>query len=350
MGKKASSNEKVTITDIAKASAVSPATVSLVLRDKPGVGDDTRQRVLEMAQTLGYIPPATAPRQSPASALKHIGVVMKINPSDPPGNNHFYAPVVTGIEGICRQMQSNLLYANLLVDEHNQPLELPRLLLEQQIDGLLMIGMELTQGLLAHFQQRGLPIVLVDGYVENDQYDAVVTDNIRGGREATTYLIAQGHTQIALIGSSADAYPSIRERREGYIQAMTAHGLEPLFGDCALNPDAGGEISAEILAKQPDTTAFFACNDETAIGIMKKLKSLGRRVPEDISVIGFDNIVLAQHVTPALTTMRVDKMSMGRLAAQLLFNRLDYPMSSNVRAVIQPQLFERESVGQKHTD
>ena len=339
-----SSNGKVTIANIAEACGVSPATVSLVLRDKPGVGEKTRRRVLETARSLGYIPPATSPRQSSATILKHIGLVMKVDQKSSPEVNHFYTPVITGIEAVCRQRQSHLLYANLLVDEHNQPLELPRLLTDEQVDGLLMVGMELTEGLLAHLQQRALPIVLVDGYAANDRFDAVVTDNIKGGREATTYLIERGHRRIAIVGSSIDAYPSIRERREGYIQAMTAYGLEPLFGDSVLRQEEAAEVATRILVQHPDTTAFFACNDEVAIAIMKMMQKLGKRVPEDISVIGFDNIMLAQHVTPALTTMRVDKMSMGRLAAQLMFNRLEYPKSTYACTIIQPQLIERESV------
>ncbi len=337
-------NGKTTIADIAKASNVSPATVSLVLRDKPGVGDQTRQRVLEAARTLGYVPPATLPRNSMAAQLKNIGLIMKVDRSDPPDINHFYSPVVTGIEAVCRQQNSHLIYANLPVDDHNQPLELPRLLTDTQIDGLLMVGMELTKGLLAHLQQRGLPIVLVDGYADSAEFDSVVTDNVSGGRAATAHLIAQGHRHIAIVGSTPDAYPSIRERREGYILEIEKQGLNPIFGDCVLRPEAAEKVSAEILQTHPETTAFFACNDETALAIMKTMQKLGKRVPTDIAVIGFDNILLSQYITPALTTMRVDKMGMGRLAAQLMFNRLNHPLSANVNAVIRPQLIERESV------
>ncbi|MEM8859315.1 MAG: LacI family DNA-binding transcriptional regulator [Chloroflexota bacterium] len=335
---------KVTITDIANASKVSPATVSLVLRDKPGVGDETRQRVLETAQSLGYIPPSTPAKQADRESYKQIGLLMKVDPHTAPEQNQFYVPVVTGIESVCRQRRSYLLYANLPVDEHNQPLELPRLMTDNQIDGLLVIGMELTEGLLAHLQQSSVPIVLVDGYAADDPFDSVVTDNVRGGMQATEHLIGQGHQKIAIIGSAADAYPSILERRHGYIRAMQNHGLEPIFADCTLFPAQAEKAVEDLLVAHPDVSALFACNDEISIAIMKKLASMGKRVPEDISIIGFDNIVLAQHVTPALSTMRVDKMSMGRLAAQLMFNRLQYPKSSLVRTIIQPQLIVRESV------
>ncbi len=334
---------KITITDIANASSVSPATVSLVLRDKPGVGAETRQRVLETAQSLGYIPPSTPARQAEGEMMKQIGLLMKIETRANQEQNQFYAPVVTGIESICRQKQSHLLYANLPVDDHNQPLELPRLITDKQVDGLLVIGMELTEGLLAHLQQSKLPIVLVDGYAANDPFDSVVTDNVKGGYQATEHLIDQGHQKIAIVGSMPDAYPSILERRHGYIQAMAMHGLKPIFADCTLFPEEAERVIEELVANHPDLSAIFACNDQLAVATMKKLADLGKSVPNEIAVIGFDNILLAQHVTPSLTTMRVDKMAMGRLAAQSMFNRLQYPKSSLVRTIIQPQLISRDS-------
>lgn len=335
--------DKVTITDIAKASSVSPATVSLVLRDKAGVGKETRQRVLETAQSLGYIPPATT-RDKPADKqYKQIGLVMKIDPNNADEINHFYSPVVTGIELICRQRKSNLLYANIPVDQFNQPFELPWMLTDEQLDGLLIIGMELTAGLLSHLNQQSMPIVLVDGYATGDPFDAIVTDNQKGAEEATNFLINRGHKQIALIGSQTNSYPSIRERREGYIKAMQNSGLSTIFGDCDLRPGVVDQVVTEVLNNHPDVTAFFGCNDEVAIAIINSLEEIGKKVPKEVSVIGFDNIVLSQHIRPSLTTMRVDKMAMGRHATHLLFNRLEYPESGIIKTIIQPQLFVRES-------
>lgn len=342
--KNVSPTEKVTITDIAKASSVSPATVSLVLRDKAGISEETRQRVLETAQSLGYIPPATTRKEQTGIQYKQIGLVMKLDPERPDETNHFYSPVVTGIEQICRQWKSNLLYANIPVDQFSQPAELPWMLTEEQLDGLLIIGMELAEGLLSHLNQQSLPIVLVDGYAEGDPFDAVVTDNQRGAREATNFLISRGHKKIALIGSQENAYPSIRERREGYLRAIRNHGLSPILGDCELRPEFVPQIIDEVEKDDPDVTAFFGCNDEMAIAIMNTLESKGKKVPHDASVIGFDNIVLSQHVRPALTTMRVDKMAMGRHAINMLFNRFEYPKSNVIKTVMQPQLFSRGSV------
>lgn len=342
--KKSSLSGKVTITDIAKASSVSPATVSLVLRDKAGIGEETRQRVLETAQALGYIPPATTRKEQTDMQYKQIGLVMKLDPNRPDETNHFYSPVVTGIELVCRQWKSNLLYANIPVDQFNQPFELPWMLTQEQLDGLLIIGMELTEGLLSHLSQQSLPIVLVDGYASGEPFDAVVTDNQRGAEEATHFLISRGHKQIALIGSQNNAYPSIRERREGYLKAIQNHGLSPILGDCDLRPEAVPQVLDLMEENHPDVTAFFGCNDAVAIAITNTLESRGKKVPDDASVIGFDNIVLSQHIRPALTTMRVDKMAMGRYAINMLFNRFEHPKSNVIKTIMSPQLFVRDSV------
>jgi LacI family transcriptional regulator len=334
---------KITIADIARDSGVSSATVSLVLRDKPGISPETRQRVLESAQALGYIAPSKA---APQRAVNSIGLILKVRPDDEPLTNHFYAPVLAGIEAYCRQHQINLFYAHMLVDEENNPLELPRLLLEHQANGLLILGAWLNDSMTRLLQPPETLLVLVDAYATTDLYDAVITDNEAGGYQATSYLIEKGHRQIAIVGSLPCSYPSIQGRRSGYLRAMTGHGLEPRFVDSHLHPDSAVPVATAYLDKHPEVTALFCCNDEVAIGVLSAVQALGKCVPQELSIIGFDNIALAQHVTPALTTMRVDKRGMGRLAAQLLLNRLEYPEAGQVCAVIRPTLIERQSVCQ----
>lgn len=340
---------KVTIADIARDSGVSPATVSLVLRDKPGIGPETRQRVLDSAQALGYI--ITSPKPPLQGSISSIGLILKVRPNDEPLTNQFYAPVLAGIEAYCRQQQINLFYAHMPVDEDNNPLELPRLLQEQPANGLLILGAWLNDSLTRLLQPQETPLVLVDAYAATDQYDAVITDNEAGAYQATTYLIENGHQHIAIVGSLPRSYPSIQERRSGYLRAMSEHSLEPHFVDCHLYPDAAVPATVAYLEKHPEITAIFSCNDEVAIGVMNAMQALRKSVPQKLSIIGFDNIALAQHVTPTLTTMRVDKRGMGRLAAQLLLNRLEYPEAGQVCAVIRPSLIERESVRRlKNTD
>ncbi len=334
---------KVTIADIARESGVSAATVSLALRNKAGLRDETRQRVLDTAQHLGYLYQSS--NQAAARLeVNHIGVILKARTNDQAATNSFYGPVLSGIEEICRRRQIHLVYANLLVDEENVPIEPPRLLTDRHADGLLVVGMQVNQLLRTLFQKHDSPVVLVDAYAEGNIFDAVVSDNVAGAYAATSYLLRQGHTKIAILGSQPHAFPSILERRKGYIAALKEAELPPHFWDCQLWPDAAAEAVRLYLKQQPEVTAVFACNDAVAIALLRVAQEQQCTIPRELSVIGFDNIDLAQHTAPPLTTMRVDKAGMGRLAAQLLINRIEYPAAAPVQVHICPQLIARQSV------
>lgn len=334
--------KKVTLADIAQHASVSAATVSLVLRNKPGVGAATRQRVLDSAQALGYI--HTPSNQSMARrSLKTLGLLVKSRASDTPTTNPFYAPVLSGIEAVCRTYQIALIHADVPVDVANRPQATPQLLLDDSVDGLLVLGISVDTNTGALLRQRNLPVVLVDSYAPGAAFDTVVTDNESGAFTITRHLIERGHRHIAILGSRPDAYPSVLERRAGYLRAMQHAGLEPRFADCYLYPDFAEQAVRTLIADHPDTTAIFACNDDLAIEAISTLQQLGKHVPENVSVVGFDNIDQAQRASPPLTTMRIDMAAMGRLAAQLLMNRADAPESGRVRAVLCPDLIERHS-------
>jgi LacI family transcriptional regulator len=335
--------KKVTLGDIALASGVSTATVSLVLRDKPGVSEETRQRVLDTARTLGY---TYSPSNQAVGRVipNRVGVIMKSRPNDLPSTNSFYAPVLAGIEAVCRRNQINLLYANLPVDEMSVPLETPRLMLDGEVDGLLIVGMHLDETMVGQLTRNGRALVLVDAYAAGDAFDAVVSDNFAGAYRATRFLIENGHRNIAIVGSQQDAYPSILERRTGFLQALADHSLTPYFADCVLHPSVVDPYVRELLARSPEVTAIFGANDDVAIASMRTAQDLGRRVPEDLSVTGYDNIAMSHMIRPRLTTMSIDIMGMGRLAAQMLLNRIEYPEAGRVRTVVCPDLVVRESV------
>jgi LacI family transcriptional regulator len=339
------SNERITMAKIAEQSGVSLSTVSLVLRDKPGVGSDTRQRVLEVAKDLGYVPrPPTSP-YSPI--LTNIGLILKADPDRVPKANKFYSHVVAGIEMACRRQHVNLLYATMTVDEDSHPLELPRLLAEQDsTDGLLLVGAFLNEALIQVIARRSTPIILVDAYARTNGHDAIVSDNLAGAYQAVSHLLDRGHRHIGLVGSHTKAYPSIEERRNGYLQALADRDVADQYvAECHLINTA--EIVAAttaLLRRHPQITAIFGVNDEVAIAVMDVARNLGRQVPDDLSVVGFDDIDLASCISPSLTTMHIDKIEMGRLAVQLLANRVEYPESSPIKVIIRPRLIERSSV------
>jgi LacI family transcriptional regulator len=337
-------SQRVTMEHIARQSGVSLATVSLVLRDKPGINDETRQRVLDVARVLGYRKRVQAEYVA-AQNLQQVGMLIKARADDQPHTNQFYSVVATGIEAACRRQQINLLFATVSVDANNHPQELPRMLLDDELDGLLLVGAFVGSTITRLMERRTTPTVLVDGYAVDNRYDSVVSDNFRGAYQAVSYLTGHGHQHIGIVGSLPNAYPSIEERRRGYLQALKDRGIEqPYFADSHILPKEAADATVELLRRSPHITALFCCNDMMAIAVIQAANAVGRRVPDDLSIIGFDNIDLAEHVTPALTTMHVDKGSMGRLAVQLLTNRIEIPTANCVTAVLRPTLVERQTV------
>lgn len=334
---------RVTLESIARASGVSLATVSLVLRDKPGINDQTRKRVLDAAQGLGYRrhpSPGNAPR-----VLRQVGVLVKARPGDQPHSNQFYSPVLAGVEAACRKQQINMLYATVTVDEDNHPQDLPRMLLEYDLDGVLLLGAFVDHTIEQLIQRRGTPVALADAYATSGAYDAAVSDNVGGAYQAVSYLIQQAHREIGMVGSLPDAFPSIEQRRRGYVQALADNNIpERYFADSHLAYDQVVDSTLELLQRYPQVTALFCGNDLTAVAAMQAARALGRRLPEDLSIIGFDNIDLAEHLTPSLTTMHVDKAGLGRMAVQLLMNRAEFPDAACVTALLRPTLIERQSV------
>lgn len=335
-------DRRITLDDIARRSGVSLATVSLVLRGKPGINDETRQRVLDTARTLGYR--RRGPEPARHELLQQVGVLVRSRAGELPQSNQFYAPVLAGIEAACRKRQINMLYATLPVDEANHPVELPRMLQEDQVDGLLLVG-AFVDTTIDQLMRHDVATVLVDAYAANNNYDSVVSDNFRGAYQAVSYLLACGHRQIAVVGSQPAIYPSIDERRRGYLQALRDHGVaEPHFADSDHARDQARAATRALLQRSPGITAVFCCNDDAAFGAMQAAADLGRVLPDELSVVGFDDIDSAAHVTPALTTMRVDKINMGRIAVQLLAQRLEFADSAAMTVMLQPELIERQSV------
>ena len=345
---KSESAKQVTLADIARESNVSLSTVSLVLREKPGFPDETRRRVLDVAKALGY----RSRNETDPSAARHrgtklhtLGLLVKSVADQPPNVNPFYSYVLAGIEDACRRKHVNLLYSTLPVDEHNIVVDTPRLLRDELADGLLLIGVFVDENLASLLKELALPVLLVDAYTGADRYDAVLSDNAHAAYVATQHLIDRGHRHIGLVGAGPDAYPSIRERRAGYIQALSDSDItERYHAVCAPDAREAAEATAALLTKHPQITAIFGCNDEVAIAAMRRAQEMGRTVPRDLSVVGFDDIDMAAVVSPALTTMRVDRVGMGRLAVQLLSYRVEFPDSARVTSVLDPRLIERKSV------
>jgi LacI family transcriptional regulator len=336
--------KKVRISDIAKLSGVSASAVSLVLNNKPGVSQDTRTRVLEVAGDLDYPlkPSATIEKNV---HLSTVGMIIKTDPDIAPQANPFYSKVIVGIEDVCRQNGLNLLFATLPVDENNHPIEVPQLLTNELVDGLLMVGTFVDETITSISGKRTPPIVLVDGYSDSECYDTVISDNFRAAYQAVAYLIEKGHRQIGLLGGEENCYPSLKERRNGYLRAMKEHGLsEVYFANFNINRTKGYEEAVDLLKDYPHITALFCINDDVGSAAIRAVQTLGKRVPADISVIGYDDTYIAANTHPALTTMHVDTVTMGRAAMHLLSLRIINPESARMTITIHTTLIGRQSV------
>jgi LacI family transcriptional regulator len=339
--------KRVTLADIAQKSAVSLTTVSLVLRNKSGAGipAETRQRVLDTACDLGYRLKVNGNPDQPRQTLAQIGVVLRAREDDLPLANPFYSYILAGIEAACRQNRLNFLSATLPVNADNYPIEVPRLLEEEPVDGLLLVGTFVDQTLDHVLGEKSVPIVLVDAYSESNAYDAVVTDNYQSAYRAVSYLIEKGHQHIGIVGSLRRAYPSIRERRRGYLDALQDHGIDATyFADCHLIREEAVTAVNTLLHDSPQVTALFGVNDDVAIAAMRAAQASGRRIPDDLSIMGFDDIELAHLTVPALTTMQVDKVNMGRTAVQTLLNRAQSADAPRISVALHTHLIERQSV------
>lgn len=340
-----SQKNRVKLVDIAQASGVSLTAVSLALNDRPGISQETRTRVLEIAHSLGYRFKTPMPT-TPVKSIRTVGLLVKSGPLDEPQSNQFYAYIISGIEATCRQMGIQLMFASLPVNQDNIPLEYPSLLDKGDIDAILIAGVFVDNTLRRMIDNRGCPVVLVDSYCDTRLYNAILSDNVQGAYQATEYLIHKGHRQIGFVGAYDRAFPSLRDRREGYRKALVDFGSGPeYFADCPTARSDAAAAAVDLIREHPQISGLVCANDDTAISVMNALIKHGVQVPQDVSIIGFDDIYVSESVVPALTTMRVNKQSMGRLAVQLLVNQVFHmDGASYVTSVFRPSLIERNSV------
>ena len=343
------SDKRVTISDIARESGASPTTVSLVLRDKGGIGTETRERVLAAAQTLGYERKAT--RREPIDPQWTVALLFRAHSPYPEGGangvNPFYSWVLTGVEAMARARRINLLYGTITIDDSNRMTDIPYHLLKQDLDGVILVGAFGDAEVEALIPNAAYPLVVVDGPGPSSRHDAVSSNNVGGAKMATEHLIAAGHSRIGLITRPGQHNPNFFAREQGYREAMATSGLTPVVAQIAAWNVAAAV--SDLLEREPALTAIFCVNDQFALDAFHALGQRGVTVPTGISLVGFDNTDHANAMRPNLTTMHVDKVSMGRFAITLLDQRLQWPDAAPATVVLAPRLILRGSVGPPRT-
>lgn len=331
---------RTTISDVARLAGVSPTAVSLYLNRRPGIGTDTQRRIAAAIDELGYVPRA---RDNRRNSLGFIGVLVEQLPKLLTGDI-FYADVTSGI-----QREAEKLGYSIAVSVIDEPSEaLPRLVAEDAIQGLLALGGgDVTDQLLGLITKSGMPLVAVDNQSDLQPLNSVVVDNYRGAYAATRHLIDLGHRRIAII-KGPRKYKSLTERFHGYINALVDAGL-PIDSSLIQSPLSSGvpnkgyrEMKA-LLAGDTRPSAVFAVSDRTALGAIPAVKEAGLRVPQDISVVGFDDMPPQVYPAPALSTVTSKRLDMGHIAMQRLHQIIQNPNETPVNIVMPSQLVIRDS-------
>jgi LacI family transcriptional regulator len=331
-----------TMADIAASVGASSRDVALVLAADQRVPRELRQEISLAIETARYRPFEGVGDQF--GRPLRLAIVLKSYRSHDPAENRFYHPIASAIAVSCVKQGLEIVQAMMRVDERCELLEFPAELMDGSCDGAILIGAQLNDEYVERVRASRCPIVLVDGYSAGDVLDSVVTDNVDGGTLAVEHLVAAGHSQIALLGTEPDCYPSMRGRRQGYASALERLGLRTHFIDTGYLPEAAAVLGVNYIGEHPDVTAVFSANDVTMVSFMQAARDAGYHLPADISLVGFDDIDLASLVMPSLTTLAVDKAMMGRAGFALLAQRLEEPAADPIQAVVVPRLIERESV------
>ncbi len=328
--------------DVANLAGVSISTASRVLNNKPHVLPETRDRVLTAAERLAYYNAGRSALDVPV-AQATIGVLSTTVPDRDAISSSFYSNVIAGIDQECREQHIKLVYASFSRNVHSNPAAWPLPLHDPDIDGLILTGAIPSHVIDQVRIQTGKPIVLVDAYAS--ACDMVLADNVMGGYRAVRHLIEQGHRHIGLIGTQPGAFSSFMQRREGYLRALAEYGISDTYiVDSSHLMDAAYDATRTLLQRYPQITAIFFCLDLVANHVIQAVRDMGRYVPEDVSVVGFDDLPLATQTVPPLTTMHVDIPLMGVLGVRQLLERMKHPGRVTTKIMMRPQLVIRDSV------
>ncbi len=330
---------RVTIRDVAYRAGVSNNTVSRVLNDRPDVSPATRVRIQNVIEELGYRPNSLA-RSLLRRESRTVGLVVTdcTNPNT--------ARQIRAVQ----QMMAAGGYAVLIFDTQEDAArqeDALRVLEEKVVDGIIITPATIRDDALTHLTQR-LPVTLLNREMDGlTGCDVVLNDNLEGARVAVAHLIAHGHTRIGYVTAMRDV-STVRDRLRGYQVALTDAGIpfDPLLVERGpITIEAAAVATLRLLEQQPVPTALFAYNDFMAVGILSALLDANRRVPDDVALVGYDDIVYTPYLRVPLTTIAQQTQEMGVTAARLLMERLAGSERPPQRVVFKPHLVVRASSG-----
>ncbi|MET0929976.1 MAG: LacI family DNA-binding transcriptional regulator [Aeromicrobium sp.] len=329
-----------TLEQVAARAGVGRGTVSRVINGSPQVSDRTRELVMRAVQELGYVPNQAAR----ALVTRRTGTIALViaESEERIFGEPFFAGVVRGISAALNEASRQLVLS--LVHSTDQAERLGAYLTRQHVDGVLLLSLHDNEPFPVDLDARRLPVV-VGGRSEQWTGSFVDVDNVDGARQAVSHLVATGRRTIATI-SGPGAMASGRDRLDGYVAAMADAGL-PVDPDLVVEGDfseqSGWTGMEALLARRPDIDAVFAASDLMAMGALRSLRGHGRRVPEDVGVIGFDGTTASETTDPPLSTVRQPLVQLGRRMAEMLLRHVDAGEPVPEHSVLPVELIVRQS-------
>lgn len=328
-----------TIKDVARIAGVSTTTVSHVINKTRFVAEATQEKVLAAVKELNYAPSAVA-RSLKCNTTRTIGMLVTQS------TNQFFSEVIDGVESYCYRQGYTLILCNT-GGIYEKQRDYVRMLAEKRVDGILVMCSDMTPELMEMLEGHSdIPKVIMDWGLEDSQADTIMDNSEEGGYIATKHLIDNGHKDIACL-SGHFSKMACKERIIGFRRAMAEANL-PVNEDWILEGnfecDTAVLAADKILAMDHKPTAVFCFNDTMALGLMSRLQQKGVKVPDDISVVGYDNIELSEYFSPPLTTIHQPKRRVGKNAFEILLERIKNKAHDRRVFEMHPELVARNTV------
>jgi LacI family transcriptional regulator len=328
-----------TVHDVAKRAGVAPITVSRVINNSGYISEATRQRVEAIIKEIGYVPNTLARGLRSKRTNTLALIVTDIT-------NPYFTLMARGVEDVAGDSNYTVIYCNTDESEAKEE-KYANILAQRQVDGVLLVPAGGNDKTLKFLETNGINVVVIDRRVSGMKTDFVCSDSKDGSNRLIKLLLGLGHQRIAIITGPKKVSTAV-DRVTGYKQALTEAGLieNELVYYGSFNQQSGYEFTKRAMAQSPKPTAIFGANNFIMLGIIKALRELQLNVPEDVSVVGFDDFPESMLVRPFFTTATQPAYEMGRLAAELLLKRISGELSEEFQKIILPtEIIERESSG-----
>jgi LacI family transcriptional regulator len=309
----------ITIRDIARMAGVSPAAVSFVINDRPGVSAETRLKVRKVIEKTGFVPNMNSRR---LVYKRSFNIALVMNNERTPLEDLFYVGITRGLLRRSKEYGYNIVFTE--IDIVNNEVLMPQMMRQHDTDGVIFLQ-GLDDAILRATDKLAIPYVVVDAHEKNVPYTCVYVDYELSAYTSTSYLIENGHRQIAFISKSSVPHFYIQTFK-GFCRALDNKGISippDWMQITAYDEDSAYECMKNIMNSKSLPTAVFCSVDSFAIGAMRCVKDMGYRVPDDISFTGIDNIFLSNYFEPGLTTVNIDKEQLGMLAMDLIVKKIE---------------------------